>query len=98
LRNTLHAVRVQLAAGARKTTTVALVGHLITWTTEELTRIGTAGDLKLTTPRRDDTLGSPRTMRVVPHGEDRYVRSMNGPTSAWYRGTRARHIRALSRR
>jgi hypothetical protein len=60
-------------------------------TTEELTRIGTAEELEITTLSGNDTLGSPRTIWVVPHGDDLYVRSVNGPTSAWYRGTRARH-------
>ncbi len=39
------------------------------WTTEELTRIGSAEELEITTLRRDDTLGSPRTICVVPHGD-----------------------------
>ena len=60
-------------------------------TTEELTRVGTAEELEITTLSGNDTLGSPRTIWVVPHGDDLYVRSVNGPTSAWYRGTRARH-------
>ena len=61
------------------------------WTTEELTRIGTAEELEITTLGGDDALGSPRTIWVVPHGDDLYVRSVNGPTSAWYRGARTRH-------
>jgi len=28
---------------------------------------------------------------VVPYGDDLYVRSVNGPTAAWYRGTQVRH-------
>jgi hypothetical protein len=31
------------------------------------------------------------TIWVVRRGEDLYVRSVNGPTAAWFRGTRARH-------
>jgi Uncharacterized protein conserved in bacteria (DUF2255) len=38
------------------------------------------------TLRPDEKLSSPRIMRAVPHGEDLYVRSVNGPTSAWYHG------------
>lgn len=58
------------------------------WTTDELTRIGKATELEIASRRRDGTLGSPRTIWVVPHGTDLYVRSVNGPDAAWYRGTR----------
>jgi len=64
------------------------------WTTEELTRIGTAEELEIATFRCDDTPGSPRTIWVVPHGDDLHVRSVNAPTSAC-RGTRARHERHI---
>ena len=40
---------------------------------------------------RDSTLGSPRTVWVAPHGDDLYVRSVNGPAADWFRGTRVRH-------
>ena len=67
------------------------------WTEEELARIGTAEELEIASLRRDDTLGSRRTIWVVRDGDDLYVRSVNGPTAAWYRGTRERregHIQA----
>ncbi|MFI6492957.1 DUF2255 family protein [Streptomyces sp. NPDC050564] len=41
--------------------------------------------------------GSRRTIWVVRVGDDIDVRSVNGPTSDWYRGTRARqegHVQA----
>jgi hypothetical protein len=42
--------------------------------------------------RRDDgTLRPTRTIWVVPYDGGLYVRSINGPTAAWYRGTRIRH-------
>ena len=31
------------------------------------------------------------TIWVVRHGDDLYVRSVNGRTAAWFRGTQARH-------
>jgi hypothetical protein len=31
------------------------------------------------------------TIWVVRHGEDLYVRSVNGPTASWFRGTQERH-------
>ncbi len=67
------------------------------WTNDEFTRVGDAEELQIASARRDGTLGSPRTIWVVPHGDDLYVRSVNGPTAAWFRGTqvrRAGHIRA----
>jgi hypothetical protein len=63
---------------------------MTTWTSEELTRIENAEELRIASLRRDGTLGSWRTIWVVRLGDDIYVRSVNGPTSAWYRGTRAR--------
>ena len=67
------------------------------WTSEELTKIGSAEELKLASMRRDDTLRKPVTMWVVRQGDHLYVRSVNGPTGAWFRGTQTRrqgHIRA----
>ena len=60
------------------------------WTKDELTRIGDAEELEIASTRRDGTLGSPRTIWVVPVGSDLYVRSVNGPTAAWFRGTQVR--------
>jgi hypothetical protein len=67
------------------------------WTSEELTRIGTATELQITSRRRDDTLGKPRTIWVVRVGDDLYVRSMYGRRGGWFPGTQVRqegHIRA----
>ena len=61
------------------------------WTADELTGIGAAEELQIASRRRDGTLGSPRTIWVVRHGDDIYARSVNGPTSDWFRGTRVRH-------
>jgi hypothetical protein len=64
---------------------------MATWTSDELTRIGSAEELQIA-PRRDDgSLARPRTIWVVRHGDDLYVRSVNGRTSAWFHGTQARH-------
>ena len=67
------------------------------WTGDELTNIGTAEELNLASMRRDDTLRKPVTMWVVRQGDRLYVRSVKGPTGAWFRGTQTRrqgHIRA----
>jgi len=61
------------------------------WTTDELTKIAAADELQIAYLRRDGTLGRPRTIWVVRHGDDLYVRSVNGRTSAWFRGTQVRH-------
>ena len=61
------------------------------WTNEELTRIGTAEELQIAPRRRDGTLRNPRTIWVVRHGDDLYVRSVNGRTPAWFRGAQVRH-------
>jgi hypothetical protein len=61
------------------------------WTSDELSRVGGADELQITSLRRDGTVSSTRTIWVVPYGEDLYVRSVNGPTAAWFRGTQVRH-------
>ena len=64
---------------------------MTTWTSEELTRIGTAEELKIASLRSNGTLRKPVTIWVVRLGDDLYVRSVNGRTSAWFRGVQARH-------
>ncbi|MEV0388505.1 DUF2255 family protein [Nonomuraea sp. NPDC050643] len=61
------------------------------WTSDELTAIGNAEELELASRRDDGSLRRPVTMWVVRDGDDLYVRCMNGPDGAWYRGTRTRH-------
>jgi hypothetical protein len=61
------------------------------WTNDELTRIATADELQIAPRRRDGTLRNPRTIWVVRHDDDLYIRSVNGRTSAWFRGAQVRH-------
>ena len=61
------------------------------WTSDELTKIGTAEELRIASLRRDGTLRKPVIIWVVRHGDDLYVRSVNGRTAAWFRGTQVRH-------
>jgi len=61
------------------------------WTSEELSKIETAEELKIATMRRDGTLRKPVTIWVVRRADQLYVRSVNGPNGAWFRGTQTRH-------
>ena len=61
------------------------------WTSEELNRIDAAEELRIASLRRDGILRNPVTIWFVRCGDDLYVRSVNGPTAAWFRGTRVRH-------
>jgi hypothetical protein len=60
------------------------------WTSDELSKIGTAEELDLASLRADGTQRNPVTMWVVPHGDDLYVRSVNGRGSSWFRGAQTR--------
>jgi hypothetical protein len=67
------------------------------WTSDELNKIGKAEELQIASLRRDGTLRTPVTIWVVRLGDELYVRSVNGRTSAWFRGVQTRregHIRA----
>lgn len=64
---------------------------MTTWTSDELSKIGPAEELEIASLRHDGTLRNPVTIWAVRHGDDLYVRSVNGPTAAWFRGTQVRH-------
>ena len=61
------------------------------WTGDELTRIGRAEELEIASFRRDGTLRKPVTIWVVRHDGTLYVRSVNGRSATWFRGTQERH-------
>jgi len=61
------------------------------WTSDELDRIDVAQQLDLASLREDGTLRRPVTMWVVRHGDDVYVRSVNGRGSSWFHGAESRH-------
>ena len=61
------------------------------WTGDELNKIGTAEELQIASLRRDGTLRKPVIIWVVRLGDDLYVRSVNGRTSAWFRGVQVRY-------
>jgi len=62
------------------------------WTNDELRNIGAAEELQIASVRRDGSLRNPVTIWVVRHGDDLYVRSVNGRAGTWFRGTRMRHV------
>ncbi|OGO72646.1 MAG: hypothetical protein A2Z49_05070 [Chloroflexi bacterium RBG_19FT_COMBO_56_12] len=64
---------------------------MITWTREELEKIGTAEELKIASLRQDGTLRKPVIIWVVCVGDDLYVRSVKGSAGLWFRGTQVRH-------
>jgi hypothetical protein len=61
------------------------------WTSEELGKIEAADELEIASLRPDGTMGSPRTIWSVRVDDELYVRSVNGRTSDWFRGTQRRH-------
>jgi hypothetical protein len=69
---------------------------LTTWSGEELSAIGDAGELRVASLRGDGSLRRPRTIWVVRHGDDLYVRSVRGAEGAWFRGVQERHEGRIS--
>jgi hypothetical protein len=61
------------------------------WTSDELSKIETAEELRIASLRSDGTLRPPVTIWVVRLDDDLYVRSVRGRAGAWFRGTQARH-------
>jgi hypothetical protein len=64
---------------------------MTSWKSDELNKIATAEELQIASVRGDGSLRNPVTIWVVRLGDDLYVRSVNGRTSAWFRGAEARH-------
>jgi hypothetical protein len=65
------------------------------WTGADLAAVDTA-EIRLASRRRDGTLRPSRIVWVVRHDNAVYVRSVNGPDAAWYRGVQARHQGVVS--
>jgi hypothetical protein len=60
------------------------------WTEDELSRIGKASELQIAGRRTDDSLRKLVVIWQVRVGDDIYVRSVNGPDAAWFKGTQIR--------
>jgi hypothetical protein len=69
---------------------------MTTWNDEELADIGGSDELRIAPLRRDGARQRPRIIWVVRHGNDAYVRSVNGPEGALYHGVHARHAGHIS--
>ncbi|WEO77266.1 DUF2255 family protein [Cryobacterium sp. SO2] len=55
-----------------------------TWTADELTRIGAAEELQVSSTRADGTLRPYVTIWVVRSGDEIYIRSAYGATNPWF--------------
>jgi hypothetical protein len=64
---------------------------MTTWMKDELNKIGAAEELQIASLRHDGTLRKSVTVWVVRVGDDLYIRSVNGRTGAWFRGTQECH-------
>src|SRR6186997_2071076 len=64
---------------------------MTTWTSDELNRIENAEELQIASLRNDGTLRKPVIIWVVRVGDDLYVRSVKGRTSAWFQGVQTLH-------
>lgn len=61
------------------------------WTIDELNRVASAEELQLASLQSDGTLRKRVTIWVVRAGDELYVRSWRGSSSAWFRGTQVAH-------
>ena len=63
----------------------------MTWTKDEIDKIGQADELEIASVRRDGTLSNPVTIWVVRIDNDLYVRSYKGRRGTWFRAAQVRH-------
>jgi hypothetical protein len=63
----------------------------MSWTPDELGRLGRAQELRIAGRRKDGTLRSLVIIWAVVVDGDVYVRSVRGADGAWYRGVQQRH-------
>jgi len=69
---------------------------MTTWSGEELSAVGDAGELRVASLRGDGSLRTPRTIWVVRHGGDLFVRSVRGSEGGWFRGVQERREGRIS--
>jgi hypothetical protein len=61
------------------------------WTKDEVARVGAADILYIAARRADGTFRNSVPIWAVAHDGRLYVRSVNGPDAAWFRGTQCTH-------
>ncbi|HET6478811.1 MAG TPA: DUF2255 family protein [Actinoplanes sp.] len=61
----------------------------MTWNDDELSRIGGADELQVSSRRTDGTLRPYVTIWVVRDGDDLFIRSAYGATNGWFRRAKA---------
>lgn len=61
------------------------------WNNQELDTLGSAHEWRIAPMRSDGSLRKPVIVWAVRVGDDAYLRSVNGPSAAWFRGVQARH-------
>ncbi len=69
-----------------------------TWSSEDLSLFGGAGEVEVSSVRLDGSFSRERIVWIVRVGDELYLRSVNGPEAAWYRSTRSRHQGRLEAR
>ena len=69
-----------------------------TWSNHDLQLFGGAGEIEVSSVRRDGSQSRKRIVWIVRVGDELYLRSVNGPDAAWYRSTRSRHQGRLTAR
>jgi len=63
----------------------------LSWTKDELDRIGAAEELRIAARRGDGSLRRPVPIWVVRVDDDLFVRSWRGADGSWYRAARSTH-------
>jgi hypothetical protein len=56
------------------------------WSADDLAILQSTAEIDVATRRGDGTLRPARIVWIVRHGDEVYVRSVNGAPAAWYRG------------
>lgn len=64
---------------------------MTTWTSDELSKIGSTEEIQLSSLKADGTLRKPVTIWVVRLGDGLYVRAVNGRQGVWFRATQVKH-------